>query len=217
MERAGRAMDPAPESLRPAPADLAAHRYTAERVVSILWHGSPGTAMPAWRDLPPADLASLADAVRELHAAVPEPVPAAEELARGALLYTANCAQCHGAAGAGDGPAAHELEVPAHDFRGARPSPAESLRVVRDGVEGTRMAPWATRLSERRSDRRRGVCAQSVSGGAMIADIVVLLAGLLAAAFCIGWWLRPAWRAGIERPKHRFQETLRRYDRGGTE
>ena len=34
------------------------------------------------------------------------------------------------------------------DFRGARPSIAQSLRALRNGVEGTPMAPWTGRLNE---------------------------------------------------------------------
>ena len=46
----------------------------------------------------------------------------------------------------------------------------------------------------------------------MIADLIVYTAIALAAAFCLAWIAHPAWRARIERPKHRFQERLRRYD-----
>ena len=41
-----------------------------------------------------------------------------------------------------------ELAVAPADFRGERPSLAESLRALRNGVEGTQMAPWTGRLSE---------------------------------------------------------------------
>jgi mono/diheme cytochrome c family protein len=39
--------------------------------------------------------------------------PRAEALARGRLLYEANCATCHGSGALGDGPAAAGLPVPA--------------------------------------------------------------------------------------------------------
>jgi len=136
---------PGATSLQPRPANLAAHRYTANGVVRILWNGAPGTAMPAWRDLAPADLAALAAAVRELYIAAPE---APADVERGAQVYAANCAQCHGPRGAGDGPAIRELHVLPRDFRNSRPTLALSLHAVRNGVEGTQMAPWSTRLSE---------------------------------------------------------------------
>ena len=69
-------------------------------------------------------------------------------MALGETVYAANCAQCHGANGNGDGFAAGELPVAPTDFRGQRPSVAESLRALTDGVEGTSMAPWTDRLAE---------------------------------------------------------------------
>jgi mono/diheme cytochrome c family protein len=40
------------------------------------------------------------------------------------------------------------LRILPADFRGSRPSIAESLRALRNGVEGTQMAPWTEKLSE---------------------------------------------------------------------
>ena len=51
-------------------------------------------------------------------------------------------------AGAGDGPAIGELRVAPTDFRRVRPSFAESLRALRNGVDGTQMAPWTGRLND---------------------------------------------------------------------
>lgn len=49
------------------------------------------------------------------YAGLTNPIPANEEsLERGAALYTANCASCHGDGGMGDGPAGSALDpVPA--------------------------------------------------------------------------------------------------------
>jgi mono/diheme cytochrome c family protein len=38
--------------------------------------------------------------------------------------------------------------VAAADFSTRRPTPAQGLKVLREGVAGTPMAPWADRLSE---------------------------------------------------------------------
>ena len=60
-------------------------------------------------------------------------------------LYAANCAQCHGDRGAGDGWAAAQLTTPPTNFRqqrGRRVSDA-----LRNGIEGTMMAAWSARLS----------------------------------------------------------------------
>ena len=58
------------------------------------------------------------------------------------------CSLCHGDDGDGNGFAADELPVMPSDFRGERPTLEESIRVLRNGVEGTSMAPWTDRLNE---------------------------------------------------------------------
>ena len=46
----------------------------------------------------------------------------------------------------------------------------------------------------------------------MISSIVIIASLVLAAAFILAWLLRPGLRQEIERPKHWFQDELRRYD-----
>ena len=144
----GRADGPGAASLIPHPANLSAHQFTVPHLSRALWNGVAGTAMPAWRDLPPADRAALAQAVREFYATSAEPALPHNILDLGARVYAANCAQCHGEHGAGDGPAAAELPIEPANFRTARPTFAESLRALRNGIEGTPMAPWTARLNE---------------------------------------------------------------------
>jgi len=134
--------------LLPRPANLAEHEYSQDRLSFALWNGIAGTAMPAWRDLPLGDLASLAGFVRGLYAERREPNLPAQVLESGALVYADHCSQCHGARGAGDGSAVSELRILPASFAGARPSLAVSLRALRNGVEGTPMAPWTGKLSE---------------------------------------------------------------------
>ena len=135
-------------ALRPHPTNLAGHQYTVERLSFVLWNGAAGTAMPAWRDLPAADRADVAQAVRALYVPQPEPAIPSNLTELGAKVYRDNCVQCHGEQGAGDGTAVGELRIAPADFRGSRPSVADSLRALRNGVEGTQMAPWTGRLSE---------------------------------------------------------------------
>jgi len=47
----------------------------------------------------------------------------------------------------------------------------------------------------------------------MISAIVIVSSIVLATAFSLAWLLRPDLREEIERPKHSFQDQLRRYDR----
>src|SRR2546423_15171717 len=95
------------------------------------------TGMGAWRDFSPLDRAALAQVVRGFYKPQTEPAPPADILELGARAYKANCAQCHGEQGAGDGSAVSELSGLPADFRGAQPTIAESLRALRNGVEGT--------------------------------------------------------------------------------
>lgn len=47
----------------------------------------------------------------------------------------------------------------------------------------------------------------------MISDLIVLTSVGLAAAFVAAWLVSPRLRAWIERPKHRFHDAVREYDR----
>ena len=131
--------------LHPKPSNFAEHQYSQQRLSGVLWNGVAGTAMPAWRDLDPVDLAAVATTVRSF--SIPDPKPALEsEL--GAQVYKARCAQCHGSTGAGDGSAASQFAVAATNFQQQRPNLARSLRVLREGIEGTPMARWEGELSQ---------------------------------------------------------------------
>ena len=130
--------------LLPRPSDLAQHEYTPDRIADILWNGVPGSAMPAWRDFAPEDLAAISLVVRVFHH--DEPTAATEDFA--ASIYADNCAQCHGEHGAGDGYAAGQFSIPPTNFQSERPSLAAAKRALNDGVEGSPMAPFKGRLSQ---------------------------------------------------------------------
>jgi mono/diheme cytochrome c family protein len=139
---------PGAAGLHPRPVNLSEHEYTRDRLGSSLWNGSAGTAMPAWRDLPLPDLSALAQVVLEFHSAQPEPALPQDVLDLGSRVYGAHCVQCHGENGGGDGSAAGQFPIAPTNFRTQRPTLAASLRALRNGVEGTPMAPWSTELSE---------------------------------------------------------------------
>jgi cytochrome c oxidase cbb3-type subunit I/II len=148
----GQGNGPGAPGLSPKPANLTGF-YRQERMAQVLWHGVPGTAMPAWRDRSPTELADLAAYTR--HLGVPlgtmkddrvRPTVTPEQQADAPVLYANHCAQCHGDRGAGDGFAASALAIPPTNFRlqrGARVSDA-----IRNGIEGTMMGAWSTRLTE---------------------------------------------------------------------
>lgn len=81
-----------------------------------------------------------------------DPMPrSAPSLARGAKLYRASCAQCHGEAGAGDGPMALGLEPPPadlSDFATLRSTaPVDLFRKINVGVAGTAMPGFSELLA----------------------------------------------------------------------
>jgi len=144
----GQGDGPGASGLHPGPANFSERQYTLDRLSASLWNGVAGTAMPAWRDLSVEDLSDLAQVVRGFFAAQPEPSLPRDVLELGAQVYGAHCAQCHGEKGAGDGSAADQFAIPATNFQAQRPSIAATLRALRNGVEGTPMAPWSSQLSE---------------------------------------------------------------------
>ena len=85
-------------------------------------------------------------------AQIQNPIAAtAESLAAGKRSYTQLCESCHGPSGHGDGTAAgadqpSDLSDDVWDFGS---SDGEIFTVVRDGVSGKDMRPFAKRLSER--------------------------------------------------------------------
>jgi high-affinity iron transporter len=104
--------------------------------------------MPAWRDHPSENIAALVEVVLSQSTVSGETGAAAADLQLGEQIYAANCAECHGDAGGGDGYAANDLPIRPTDFRGERPSLGEGIRVLRSGIEGTSMAPWTDRLND---------------------------------------------------------------------
>ncbi len=144
----GQADGPGARGLRPAPASLAEHEYSTDRLADVLWNGVWGAAMPAWRDRRPEDLAAMAEAVRALTRAEPNPSVPEHMVELGARVFRENCVQCHGEQGRGDGPAADELAMSPTNFHRQRPSLDRAIRVLRSGIDGTPMAPWTARLSD---------------------------------------------------------------------
>ena len=144
----GRGDGPAAAWLSPQPTNLAEREYTRAQLTRVLWNGVDGTSMPAWRDHPSQHIAALVEVVLSQSTVSGETGTAAADLQLGEQIYAANCAECHGAAGGGDGYAANDLPIRPTDFRGERPSLGEGIRVLRSGIEGTSMAPWTDRLND---------------------------------------------------------------------
>ncbi len=137
-------------SLLPRPKDLTSKTLTTSRIATVLMNGVPGTAMPAWRDLPQRDVEALVAYLVTL----PKPdtdkdkaTIALVDGTRGKSLFGEKCASCHGLNGDGKGPAAAALQRRPANFMIERPGIAYSLKVMKEGVAGTAMPPWANQLS----------------------------------------------------------------------
>jgi len=135
-------------SLLPKPANLTAARFSDERLSSVLWNGVAGSSMPPWRQLPTEDLRALVAYIQSLH--VPSALPStqgATSLNEGESLFAANCASCHGARGAGNGPVAGALAPQPTNFHLKKPDRERVLEVLANGLPGTAMPPWKSQLS----------------------------------------------------------------------
>jgi high-affinity iron transporter len=89
---------------------------------------------------------ALADALLQAYPMprAPSQVP---DLSGAAALYQQHCAACHGATGAGDGPAGAALDPPPMDFTNAARARQRSVfalqQVIEQGLAGTGMASYA--------------------------------------------------------------------------
>jgi DMSO reductase family type II enzyme heme b subunit len=102
----------------------------------------------------------------------------AQDTTHGKVVYEKWCAGCHGDVGAGDGPAAAYMLPRPRDFTGAiykirstasgqLPTDADLMRAIDDGLPGSAMPAWRTRLSE---SERRDVRAHLKTFSSFFAD-----------------------------------------------
>ena len=137
-------------------------RHARERVEAL----APSAATPALHEQADKLVALIdakapeADVARQAHALTDTllqayPIPTAPtktpDLARGASVYQAQCAACHGATGHGDGPAGLQLDPHPINFTDATRADQRSAlslyEVITQGVAGTPMASYAQTLS----------------------------------------------------------------------
>ena len=99
---------------------------------------------------PPGEVNAAAKSLAaNLLAAYPVPLSpsAPPDLSRGQALYSAQCAACHGVAGAADGPAARGMDPPPIAFTDRQRADERSIfalyQVITQGLEGTPMTSFA--------------------------------------------------------------------------
>jgi mono/diheme cytochrome c family protein len=149
---AGRGDGPAAAALTPKPRDLANARFSDRTLSDVLWSGVKGSSMPDWHELSGNDLRGLAAYVRSLEIASGEKDLSPTEREHARKLFATNCAACHGSDGEGNGRSASTLAPAPTSFRDVRPTQAYAEQIVMEGVPGTAMPPWKSKLSE--ADRR---------------------------------------------------------------
>lgn len=137
----------AARTLLPRPFNLTAVHSTPERLSEVLSNGVQRASMPAWRDLPERDLRSLITFVTSIETPVQGSAPS-DDTQVVQKLFSENCASCHGAEGAGDGVAAQALAPRPTNFRREQPSEQYAWKVLENGVAGTAMPNWKTKLTD---------------------------------------------------------------------
>src|SRR5262245_33681946 len=115
-------------------------------------------ALPACSSKPAVETASLTPPFLDTPVA-PHPAVTAATVQKGKQIYDANCVQCHGVSGRGDGYGAPFLIPPPRDltagqfkFRstasGSLPTDDDLFRIISRGATGTGMPPWKYLLSD---------------------------------------------------------------------
>lgn len=134
---------------------IAALPVTASRA-SLIAEARAFRAMVA-RKAAPDEVANVARTLgAQLLTAYPVPLAptTVPDLARGATLYTENCASCHGQSGDGRGPDAATLDPPAIAFRDAvrarERSPFALYQVIGQGLDDTAMRSFSELPSQDR-------------------------------------------------------------------
>src|SRR6266850_1868186 len=113
-----------------------------------------------------------------IHALLLIALIAPQDTSAGKTVYVKWCAGCHGDNGAGDGAGAKHMMPPPRDFTGAiyqirstpsgqLPTDADLLRSIDEGLPGTAMPGWKSRLSDR---QRRDVLAYIKTFSTFFAD-----------------------------------------------
>jgi cytochrome c oxidase cbb3-type subunit I/II len=145
----GRGNGPAADALLLSPRDLTSNRYSAAAVSKALWKGVPGTAMPSFHELQTTELRALVARVQSL-GPPPENAPPldAESAKKAESLFGTHCIACHGNRGVPPSVFKTTLAPAPTNFREVQPTLPRATAVLADGIPGTAMIGWKTKLSE---------------------------------------------------------------------
>jgi cbb3-type cytochrome c oxidase subunit III len=134
--------------LLPRPINLHAEHFSDAHLATVLWDGVYGSAMPAWRQLDKTDLGAVAAYVQSLQAKITKVSMSSQEIDAAAKLYAANCVNCHGEHGTGDGAAAGALKPSPVNFHVRQPTTGRAWTVLEQGIPGSEMPAWKGRLND---------------------------------------------------------------------
>jgi cbb3-type cytochrome c oxidase subunit III len=134
--------------LLPRPINLHAEHFSDAYLATALWDGVYGSSMPAWRQLDKTDLGAVAAYVQSLQAKVTEVSMSSQEIDAAAKLYAANCVNCHGEHGAGNGAAAGAIKPSPVNFHVRQPATGRAWTVLEQGIPGSEMPAWKVRLTD---------------------------------------------------------------------
>ncbi|MGA8043212.1 MAG: cbb3-type cytochrome c oxidase subunit I [Terracidiphilus sp.] len=143
----GRGLSEGGRALRPVAFNLVDFQLTPDAVWQVLQAGVPGSAMPAWNELPGDESQAVAAYVLTLSRTpdlrreemfAPQPVLQAA----GERVFVAHCARCHGMTGDGNGPDAANYQPRPANFHQMLVSFHGAETVIREGVPGSGMPAW---------------------------------------------------------------------------
>jgi mono/diheme cytochrome c family protein len=123
-----------------------------------LWLCAAVALLPGCSPKPAEQAAALTPPFLDTPVA-PRPAATTDTIAKGKQVYDANCTQCHGVQGKGDGYGAPFLVPPPRDFTagqfkfrttagGQLPTDEDLFRTISRGANGTGMPPWQYLLTD---------------------------------------------------------------------
>jgi mono/diheme cytochrome c family protein len=140
----GKGDGPAMANLLPVATNFTTGHFARGAVVRAITHGVPGTSMPAFPSLSASDVQDVVAYVTQMSGAI-EPTLVSDQAK---VLFTQNCASCHGNDGRGDGFNAPVLPRGPTNFTQRQPATDQALKAITDGVAGTPMPSWKAKLTD---------------------------------------------------------------------
>ena len=139
--------------IAPAVNTVLVREKTADDLTLTIKLGRAGTLMAAWSNvLKPEEISALVTLIRRWNEIPAGTIPAPnvpipttpESIAQGSSLFSANCSRCHGPEGQGS------QRAPAINVKSVLTTTSDQAlqQIITNGVPGTAMPVWGTRMSD---------------------------------------------------------------------